>query len=61
MYISHAASVFELKDSCIIKVISRGKETLEDVFAVKSIPCMLSNLNLLTNYSFVGPINHSNL
>ena len=36
-YISHNASVFELENPCITKVINRGEEALKDVFGVKYI------------------------
>ena len=49
-------SVLELKDSCIILVSIWGQKHGREIFGVKSICCILSNLNLLLNYSVVAPI-----
>ena len=56
LFISHAAKVFELKYSYIIMEGGWGQKHGSEFFRVKSIPCILSNLNLLLKYPVVAPI-----
>ena len=56
IFISHPASVFELKDSYIIMEGGWGQKHGRGFFGVKSIPCILSKFNLLLKYPAVAPI-----
>ena len=54
--ISHTTSIFKLKNSYYKGEQSSTENMPREFFGVKSVSCMLSNLNLTLNYPIFGHI-----